>query len=185
MPTLSDPWSCVLYFAYLQIKNLFIFLSQNCRERERKKKSLPLNCLRWQKWHSGLNIYQLHEINELGEMHKKMTLWLFFKGALAPRRWCFWTARCSNVLRCAASRFDPALIFLPDTDSDTWTLCWHHVCLFRSAVNCREPIKNNKKNKMQIWQTCESTDRGCQVCGFPGEMGYIWSATCCIWLPAG
>lgn len=120
-------------------------------ERERrKKKSLPLNCLRWQKWHSGLNIYQLHEINELGEMQKKMTLWLFFKGALAPRRWCFWTARCSNVLRCAASRFDPALIFLPDTDSDTWTLCWHHVCLFRSAVNCREPIKNNKKTKCRF-----------------------------------
>lgn len=131
-------------------------------EREREKKSLPLNCLRWQKWHSGLNIYQLHEINELGEMQKKMTLWLFFKGALAPRRWCFWTARCSNVLRCAASRFDPALIFLPDTDSDTWTLCWHHVCLFRSAVNCREPIKNNKK------QNADLTNMWVDRSGLPG-----------------
>lgn len=31
---------------------------------------------------------------------------------------------------------------------------------------------------MQICQTCESTDQGCQVRGFPGEKGYIWSATC-------
>lgn len=48
-------------------------------EREREKKSLPLNCLRWQKWHSGLNIYQLHEINELGEMQKKNDTLIIFQ----------------------------------------------------------------------------------------------------------
>lgn len=98
-------------------------------ERERKKKSLPLNCLRWQKWHSGLNIYQLHEINELGEMQKKWHFdyfskarWLRDAGASGPhgaRTYC-------DVLRLASTPLwfsFQILILIPEHCVDIMSVC--------------------------------------------------------------
>lgn len=73
------------------------------------KKSLPLNCLRWQKWHSDVNIYQLHEKMSLVK-YKEGHSSRFFKDIFAT----------DAVLSCLITSTSAQFPIMPDPRSQWW-----------------------------------------------------------------
>lgn len=132
----------------LRICKLKTSSSSPLRTAERERKKIPATKLpvvtevafraeylstAWNKW-AGRNAKKWH----FDDFSKAR--WLWDARAFGPHS----ARKYWDVLRLALTWL---WFSCPDTDSDTWTLCWHYLCLFRSAINYREPTKKNWKKK--------------------------------------